>query len=206
MEKIISGRIFYINEEERMPFLLPEKQPQENTSAVRRARGNYSTPLINPQTSILNDLGNGIEIVFNNIGGLFLSTTPGASQESQQFLVTFKKQPIPMTVPQLTLLPQHPIRLKMAPKRVTKPVKPRVSGIVTLSISIFEVYTGGSNTLGQEQAPYLHHGQRRPTCFDSLQTLEFTLDKGIQYNLGHPKNPGNTDINQWFRALSQALI
>lgn len=67
----------------------------------------------------------------------------------------------------------------MAPKKITKPIKPRIGGILTSIKDTFEVYAGGSNTLGNRMAPYLYHGQRHPTHFDSFQTLESNLDKGI---------------------------
>ena len=87
-----------INQEETPPFLQDEEPTRKNMTAVRGSRGTYATPVINPQRSILNDLGNGIENLFNNMARQVPSTAPAASRESQQFPVASKSQQTPASV------------------------------------------------------------------------------------------------------------
>ena len=57
-----------INQEETVPFIQDEEPVRRNVTTDRGPRGTYATPVINPQRSILNDLGNGIENLSNNMG------------------------------------------------------------------------------------------------------------------------------------------
>ena len=89
-----------INQEETVPFIQDEEPARRNVTAVRGSRGTYATPVINPQRSILNDLGNGIENLFNNMARQVPSTAPAASRESQQFPVASESQQTPVSVSQ----------------------------------------------------------------------------------------------------------
>ena len=73
-----------INQEETVPFIQNEEPARRDVTAVRGSRGTYATPVINPQRSIFNDLGNGIENLFNNMAHQVPSTAPAASSSASK--------------------------------------------------------------------------------------------------------------------------